>query len=205
MVSTRSSTFLFAAAAAIALQNGHADAAACDADSYSKVASAVQTLHANCASWAAYLASGGVWTCDSTCHDAVANLVDALPDCTFGGPYGQNYKQVVEGMVATCSGAASSTSESTTASPSSATATPNATTTSQSNNGADSTATETPAATTTDSPEPTVSENESNSSVANTADTSGSASDIETTSGGSIQVATSITALVLVVASSLMQ
>ncbi|KAE8892901.1 hypothetical protein PF005_g28405 [Phytophthora fragariae] len=65
MVSTRSSTLLVTATSALALQ-GHADAAPCDADNFSKVAAAVQTLHANCASWAAYLASGGVWTCDST-------------------------------------------------------------------------------------------------------------------------------------------
>ncbi|KAL3670856.1 hypothetical protein V7S43_004041 [Phytophthora oleae] len=103
MVSTRSSVLLLATAFALALQ-GHADAAPCDTDNYSKVSTAVQTLHANCASWAAYLANGGVWTCDSKCHDAVTNLIDTLPDCTFGGPYGQNYKEVVEGMVESCGG-----------------------------------------------------------------------------------------------------
>eukprot|EP00644_Phytophthora_capsici_P018542 jgi/Phyca11/537083/estExt2_fgenesh1_pg.C_PHYCAscaffold_730001 len=73
MAPTRSSVLLLATASALASQ-GHADAAPCDADKYSKVATAVQTLHANCASWAAYLANGGVWTCDSKCHDAVVNL-----------------------------------------------------------------------------------------------------------------------------------
>ncbi|POM68251.1 Hypothetical protein PHPALM_15612, partial [Phytophthora palmivora] len=126
MVSTRSTTLFIAVISALASQ-GYADATPCGADNYSKVAAAVQTLHANCASWAAYLANGGVWNCDSTCHDAVSNLVNTLPDCTFGGPYGQNYKDVVEDMVATCGGQDSSTPASATA-PSSTTTAPSATT-----------------------------------------------------------------------------
>ncbi|KUF82816.1 hypothetical protein AM588_10000449 [Phytophthora nicotianae] len=120
MVSTRSSILLVTVTSMLALHR-QANATNCDADNYSTVAAAVQTLHANCASWAAYLSSGGVWTCDSTCHDAVSDLVDTLPDCTFGGPYGQNYKEVVQGMVETCGGKVASTSDSTTSS-SSATA-----------------------------------------------------------------------------------
>ncbi|EGZ08851.1 hypothetical protein PHYSODRAFT_524900 [Phytophthora sojae] len=101
MVFIGSSILLVAARTAFALL-GHVDAAPCDADNHSKVAAAVQTLHINCASWSAYLASGGVWNCDSTCHDAVINHAHTPPDCTFGGPYGQNCRQVVEGMAKTC-------------------------------------------------------------------------------------------------------
>ncbi|KAL4116722.1 hypothetical protein PRIC2_012174 [Phytophthora ramorum] len=89
-----------AACALAALEQASADT--CGPAYHTEVAAAVQTLRANCASWAAYLASGGVWTCDSACHDAVVNLVDTLPDCTFGGPYGQNYKQVAKGMAERC-------------------------------------------------------------------------------------------------------
>ncbi|KAK1935603.1 hypothetical protein P3T76_010303 [Phytophthora citrophthora] len=103
MAPIRSSLLLLlATSSALALQDWAA-AAPCDTDNYSKIATAVQTLRANCASWAAYLANGGVWTCDSKCHDAVISLVDTLPDRTYGGPYGQNYKEVVENMVKSCS------------------------------------------------------------------------------------------------------
>ncbi|KAI9990812.1 hypothetical protein PInf_018416 [Phytophthora infestans] len=110
MVSTRSSILFLTSAFAL---QGHAGATTCDADNYSKVSAAVQTLRTNCAGWAAYLSNGGVWTCDSMCHDAVGNLVSTLPDCTFGGPHGQNYKEVVEEMLETCGDHRVSTSDST--------------------------------------------------------------------------------------------
>ncbi|GMF61205.1 unnamed protein product [Phytophthora fragariaefolia] len=228
MVSTRSSILLVAVTSALALQ-GNVDAAVCDADNYSKVAAAAQTLHANCESWAAYLTSGGVWTCESTCRDAVVNFVDTLPDCTFGGPNGQNYRHIVEGMVATCNGVVSSASHSTTAAPSSTTTTPAATT------ATPSSTTTTPNATTA-APGSTTAASSSNSSesatvtnpptsqadtpVANadcrdsadtttsasaSADTAGSpASDISTTSSASSPIASTVVVLLVAVAGSLL-
>ncbi|KAJ8530506.1 hypothetical protein ON010_g14406 [Phytophthora cinnamomi] len=102
MVSTRPSILLLVATTSALATQSNVVAASCDADNYSKVTAAVQTLHINCASWTAYLASRGVWTFDSTCLDSVSSLIDTLPDCTFGGPYGQNNKDVVEGMAKTC-------------------------------------------------------------------------------------------------------
>ncbi|KAL4088088.1 hypothetical protein PRIC1_012518 [Phytophthora ramorum] len=203
MVAIRSTTLFLAAA--LALHN-QVDAAPCDADNYSKVATAVQTLHANCASWAAYLASGGVWTCDSACHDAVVNLVDTLPDCTLGGPYDQNYKQVVEGMVETCNGAVSSSSDSTEA-PTSTTEAPSATTpaatTSSGNNTTDTSTTTT---TTTEAPTAATKTPDSESASNANASTSASAdvADVSTTSGASTQAVATFTALVLVVAGPLL-
>ncbi|OWY90774.1 hypothetical protein PHMEG_00040947 [Phytophthora megakarya] len=95
MVSTQSYILLIVATSALAFQ-GSVNATTCDVDNYTKVANAAQTLNTK-----SHLANGGVWTCDSDCHDAVSNLVNTLPDCTFGGPYGQNYKNVVESLVAT--------------------------------------------------------------------------------------------------------
>ncbi|GMF33585.1 unnamed protein product [Phytophthora lilii] len=70
MVSTQSS-ILLAVTCALTMQDV-AKADTCGPAVHAEVAAAVQRLHANCASWAAYLASGGVWTCDSTCRDSVA-------------------------------------------------------------------------------------------------------------------------------------
>ncbi|POM68252.1 Hypothetical protein PHPALM_15613 [Phytophthora palmivora] len=112
MVSIRS--FFFITTCVFATQEQiYADT--CGPAYHTEVAAAVQTLHANCASWSAYLANGGVWNCDSTCHDAVSNLVNTLPDCTFGGPYGQNYKDVVEGMVERCNNELPDSGDTTTA------------------------------------------------------------------------------------------
>ncbi|ETO70165.1 hypothetical protein F444_13324 [Phytophthora nicotianae P1976] len=203
MVSIRSSILLVTVTSTLAL-HGQANATNCDADNYSTVVAAVQTLHANCASWAAYLSSGGVWTCDSTCHDAVSDLVDTLPDCTFGGPYGQNYKEVVQGMVETCGGKVASTSDSTTspssvtASPSTTTTTPSTTTTASSNsndgNSSDTVSTTDAATATTSIPTASiggdkndkteVSAGASASASAAAGDTP--ASDVSTTSGASI-------------------
>ncbi|KAG6953448.1 hypothetical protein JG688_00012802 [Phytophthora aleatoria] len=214
MVSIRSS-ILLTATSALALQ-GHANATNCDADNYSKVAAAVQTLHSNCASWATYLSSGGVWTCDSTCHDAVSNLVDTLPDCTFGGPYGQNYKEVVEGIVKTCGGQVATTSpSSTTAAPSTTTTTPIATTLAPTTSNNKSNGTE--AASVTDAPtaapaspttttkgdkNDTVEAGTSASASADAGDTP--ASGVSTTSGASTQTASSIAALVVIAAGTLL-
>ncbi|KAL4165692.1 hypothetical protein KRP22_014402 [Phytophthora ramorum] len=204
MVAVRSTTLFLAAA--LALHN-QVDAAPCDADNYSKVATAVQTLHANCASWAAYLASGGVWTCDSACHDAVVNLVDTLPDCTFGGPYGQNYKQVVEGMVETCSGAVSSSSDSTEA-PTSTTGAPSATTPAATTSSGNNTTDTSTSTTTTTTEAPTAATKTPDSESASNANASTSASadvvDVSTTSGASTQAVATFTALVLVVAGPLL-
>ncbi|ETI41512.1 hypothetical protein F443_13245 [Phytophthora nicotianae P1569] len=220
MVSTRFSILLVTVTSTLAL-HGQANATNCDADNYSKVAAAVQTLHANCASWAAYLSSGGVWTCDSTCHDAVSDLVDTLPDCTFGGPYGQNYKEVVQGMVETCGGKVASTSDSTT-SPSSVTASPSTTTTTPSTSTAAPTAssnsndgnssdtvstTDAPTATTSIPTASTGGDKNDKTEVSAGASASASAaagdtpaSDVSTTSGASIQAISSITALAMIVA-----
>ncbi|KAG1700021.1 hypothetical protein DVH05_000424 [Phytophthora capsici] len=218
MAPTRSSVLLLATASALASQ-GHADAAPCDADKYSKVATAVQTLHANCASWAAYLANGGVWTCDSKCHDAVVNLVDTLPDCTFGGPYGQNYKEVVQNMLKSCDGKEVTTSESTTA-PSSTTAAPSVTTetpsattaaptsTNDSNNSTETATTDAPTATTKSESPTTGNDVKTNTSISASASTGGAdtpASDVSTTSGANTQTVTSVTAMLLVVAVTLLQ
>ncbi|KAL4088087.1 hypothetical protein PRIC1_012517 [Phytophthora ramorum] len=204
MVAIRSTTLFLAAA--LALHN-QVDAAPCDADNYSKVATAVQTLHANCASWAAYLASGGVWTCDSACHDAVVNLVDTLPDCTFGGPYGQNYKQVVEGMVETCNGAVSPSSDSTEA-PTSTTEAPSATTPAATTSSGNNTTDTSTSTTTTTTEAPTAATKTPDSESASNANASTSASadvaDVSTTSGASTQAVATFTALVLVVAGPLL-
>ncbi|OWZ00101.1 hypothetical protein PHMEG_00028787 [Phytophthora megakarya] len=101
MVSIRSSIVLIVATSALALQ-GSVNATPCDADNYTKVANAAQTLNTK-----------------------LSNLVNTLPDCTFGGPYGQYYKKVVESLVATCGGQVSSD---TTTAPSLATTTPSSTT-----------------------------------------------------------------------------
>ncbi|KAG3006531.1 hypothetical protein PC121_g17808 [Phytophthora cactorum] len=211
MVPIRSS-ILLTATSALALQ-GHANATNCDADNYSKVAAAVQTLHSNCASWATYLSSGGVWTCDSTCHDAVSNMVDTLPDCTFGGPYGQNYKEVVEGMVKTCGGQVATTSpSSTTAAPSTTTTTPIATTLASNNksNGteaasvtdAPTAAPASPTTTTKGYKNDTAEAGTSASASADAGDTP--APGVSTTSGASTQTASSIAALVVIAAGTLL-
>ncbi|KAG3183872.1 hypothetical protein PC128_g13962 [Phytophthora cactorum] len=211
MVPIRSS-ILLTATSALALQ-GHANATNCDADNYSKVAAAVQTLHSNCASWATYLSSGGVWTCDSTCHDAVSNMVDTLPDCTFGGPYGQNYKEVVEGMVKTCGGQVATTSpSSTTAAPSTTTTTPIATTLASNNksNGteaasvtdAPTAAPASPTTTTKGDKNDTAEAGTSASASADAGDTP--APGVSTTSGASTQTASSIAALVVIAAGTLL-
>ncbi|KAG7375295.1 Ganglioside-induced differentiation-associated protein 2 [Phytophthora boehmeriae] len=218
MVSTRSSISLLAACA-FALQ-GHVDADPCGADNYSAVAAAVQTLHANCASWAAHLASGGVWQCDSTCKQSVVNLVDTLPDCHFGGPNGQNYKDVVEGMIETCNGAVSGSTtapSATAATPTSTTATPSATTAAPTGSAGNSTETvETPAPETTAPSTTTESDTQTTATTetTNSASTSGSAgvadtpaSDVSTTSGASSQsagIVAPLTAMVLFVAGALM-
>ncbi|KAG7381644.1 Ganglioside-induced differentiation-associated protein 2 [Phytophthora boehmeriae] len=115
MVSTRSSISLFASCALVL--NGNVDADTCEPAYHVEVAAAVQTLHASCAIWAGYLARDSVWQCDSTCQKAVTNLVDTLPDCEWGGPYGvQNYKNVVEQMVARCKADSEDVNASTTSS-----------------------------------------------------------------------------------------
>ncbi|KAK1935612.1 hypothetical protein P3T76_010307 [Phytophthora citrophthora] len=221
MISTRSSVLLLATSSALAFQ-GHVDATPCDADNYSKIATAVQTLRANCASWAAYLANGGVWNCDSKCHDAVVSLVDTLPDCTYGGPYGQNYKEVVENMVKSCGGQETSTSESTTA-PSSTTAAPSVTTetpsattaapssSNDSNNSTETATTDAPTATTeseiptTGNDDDTKTNTSSTSASVDAGDAGTPASDVSTTSGASAQTVTSLTAMLFVVAVTLLQ
>ncbi|RLN70071.1 hypothetical protein BBJ28_00010916 [Nothophytophthora sp. Chile5] len=100
MVSLRNVLITFVASA-LALQE-FATAAPCGEADYSTVKSAVQSLNANCASWAVYVASGDVWHCDSTCYQSAAKFVDTLPDCEFGELYGQNYREVVEGMITNC-------------------------------------------------------------------------------------------------------
>ncbi|OWZ02416.1 hypothetical protein PHMEG_00026027 [Phytophthora megakarya] len=216
MVFARSSVLLIAATSALAFQ---ANADPCDGDNYSKVAAAAENIHTNCASYHAYLANGGTWTCDSKCHDAVSNLVNTLPDCTFGGPYGQNYKQVVENMVATCGGQVST--DSTTA-PSSTTAAPTTESNTETTTTApttDNNSTETAATTqTTDAPTagtdaPTTTDDKngkqdtidtSSSTSASAGDSGTPASDVSTTSGANTKTVTSITALVLVVAGALL-
>ncbi|KAG3139819.1 hypothetical protein PI126_g16285 [Phytophthora idaei] len=169
-----------------------------------------------CASWATYLSSGGVWTCDSTYHDAVFNLVDTLPDCTFGGPYGQNYKEVVEGMVKTCGGQVATTSpSSTTAAPTTTTTIPIATTLAPTTSNNKSNGTE--AASVTDAPtaapaSPTTTTKgdkndtaEAGTGASASADAGGTpASGVSTTSGASTQTASSIAALVVIAAGTLL-
>ncbi|OWY90495.1 hypothetical protein PHMEG_00041356 [Phytophthora megakarya] len=203
MVSTQSSVLLIAATSALAFQ-ANVNADPCDGDNYSKVAAAAQNIHTNCASYHAYLANGGTWTCDSKCHDAVSNLVNTLPDCTFGGPYGQNYKQVVENMVATCGGQVST--DSTTA-PSSTTATP----TTDNNSTETATTTQTTDAPTAATDAPTTIDDKNDkkdttdASASASADDAGTpASDVSTTSAANTMTVTSITAFVLAVAGALL-
>ncbi|OWY96178.1 hypothetical protein PHMEG_00033622 [Phytophthora megakarya] len=202
MVSTRSSVLFIAATSALAFQvNVNADP--CDGDNYSKVAAAAQNIHTNCASYHAYLANGGTWTCDSKCHDAVSNLVNTLPDCTFGGPYGQNYKQVVENMVATCGGQVS------TDSPSSTTATPttdnNSTETATTTQTTDAPTAATDAPTATDDKNDKKDTTDTSASASASADDAGTpASDVSTTSAANTMTVTSITAFVLAVAGALL-
>ncbi|KAG7381645.1 Ganglioside-induced differentiation-associated protein 2 [Phytophthora boehmeriae] len=185
MVSTQSSINLLAACAL--LLQGHADAEVCGPAYHSEVAAAAQTLNANCASWAAYLANGGVWHCSSTCHQSIVNLVDTLPDCQFGGPYGQNYKNVVKGLVASGDNSTETTDAS-----APATTAPSATSNSDT-------------------------KTDTNTEKTNTASSNGSAgvvstdipsSDISTTSGASSQstgIVSHFTAALLLVAGALMQ
>ncbi|KAG2528516.1 hypothetical protein JM16_002748 [Phytophthora kernoviae] len=213
MVSTRSSISLLVACA-LPLQ-GQADAAACGADNYSEVTAAVQTLRTNCASWAAYLANGGVWQCDSTCKQSVVNLVDTLPDCEWGGPYGQNYKNNVEELVARCETELSSSDVSTTA-PTSTSATPTGSTNNSTETTSVSASTPATTAPSTKTDTNTDTKNDTDTETTNSASTSGSAnvvdkdtpvSGISTTSGASslsAGIVAPFTVMVLVVAGALM-
>ncbi|RLN64474.1 hypothetical protein BBP00_00003446, partial [Phytophthora kernoviae] len=125
---------------------------------------------------------GGVWQCDSTCKQSVVNLVDTLPDCEWGGPYGQNYKNNVEELVARCETELPSSDVSTTA-PTSTSATPTGST----NNSTETTSVSasTPATTApstktdTNTKTDTDTKTDTNTETTNSASTSGSANVVD--------------------------